>query len=156
MITLATAATAAAMTNNIISFIDKVYNWYQKSKGHAPASVLVENNQKDKQLQLISTTSGKIISALTYQEISQKLTPEQLDYIKSFEKRMSNAQKIWNNINERIPLSSPDEQARLEAQLDDIRGRHICPSLDEIITFLDSIGLPLHDHYVVVRRMCNN
>jgi len=51
MLDLATAAIAAAMLNNSLSAVDKVYNWWNARRGGAPAGELLRDSPTTQVLQ---------------------------------------------------------------------------------------------------------
>jgi len=109
MIDLATAGVAAALLNNSVSAIDKVYNWWLSRKQQGPASKALRNDPQTKTLQYVSTgpEQATIKIVMTYAELASKLSEDDLSLIKSFEQRMGLAMKQWEALNANLPLSTP-------------------------------------------------
>lgn len=158
MIELAAAATAAAMLNNAVSAVDKIYNWWTAKHGERPASEGLRSDPQNQVLQYVSLTAEQQPTrvVMTYAEFAQRLDPDDVNYIKAFEARMKLAMAQWEALNARLPLAASDvERVRLEANMEDIRNRDICFSLKQIVDFIEAHGIDLHDHYRSVRSICS-
>jgi hypothetical protein len=156
MIDLPTAAAAAAILNNSVTAIDKVYNWVRSRRGEKPASVGLRNDPERKVLEYVSLT-GKPeppVVVMTHAQFAQRLDKSDIALIKSFERRMDLAMGQWNALNSRLPLASEVERVRIEANMEDMKNRDICASLNEIIGLIERLGMDLHDHYASIRHIC--
>ena len=115
MIELATAAAAAAMLNNSVSAVDKVYNWWRARRNEKPASELLRNDPQKEVLQYVSVTEDQkpIRIVLTYAELARKIDQDDYRFIQSFERRMKAAMAQWEKLNEDLPLADPVSRARI-------------------------------------------
>src|SRR5262245_968014 len=97
MVELATAALAAALLNNSVSAVDKVYNWWLAKKKERPASKVLRNDAQKQVLQYVSTgpDQATIRVVMTYAELASKLSQDDFNLIKSFEQRMGLAMTQW-------------------------------------------------------------
>ena len=156
MIDLASAATAAALLNNSVAAIDKVYNWWKATRGEKPASMGLRSDPQKQVLQYVPLTSvaqpARVV--MTYADLASRLDQSDLNFIRSFENRMAVAMSQWEALNARLPLSDPVDRARIEANMEDMKNRDICHSLRQIVDFIDRRGIDLMDHYQSVRTMC--
>ncbi len=154
MIELAAAATVAAMLNNSVGAVDKVYNWWRGGK--KPASEGLRSDPKNQVLQFVSLTKpgqpAKVV--MTYGDLAKRLTPEDVSYIKALEKRMRFAISQWEALNAELPLASAVERVRIEANMENMKDKDICSSLKQIVDFIEKLGIDLHDHYASVRNIC--
>jgi hypothetical protein len=156
MIELATAAAAAAMLNNSVSAIDKVYNWWRTKQGQAPASQGLRSDPQKQVLQYVSLTgvAQPIRVVMSYTEFATRLTPDDVSFIRAFETRMRRAMTQWEALNADLPLASPVERVRIEGNMENLKDRDICPSLKQIVDFIQKLGIDLQDHYASVRSIC--
>jgi hypothetical protein len=156
MIELATAAAAAAMLNNSVSAIDKVYNWWRTKQGQAPASQGLRSDPQKHVLQYVSLTgvAQPIRVVMSYTEFATRLTPDDVSFIRAFETRMRRAMTQWEALNADLPLASPVERVRIEGNMENLKDRDICPSLKQIVDFIQKLGIDLQDHYASVRSIC--
>ena len=158
MIELATAATAAALLNNSVSAIDKVYNWWRTKHGNSPASVGLRSDPQNQVLQYVSLTGAAQPAhvVMTYNELATRLTPQDVSFIKAFERRMTLAMAQWEALNADLPLAGAVERVRIEANMENIKDRDICSSLRQIVGFIERLGIDLQDHYASVRAICSS
>ena len=155
MIELATAAAAAAMLSNSVSAVDKIYNWWNGKHGESPASQALRSDPQKQVLQYVSLSGAKPSQVvMTYDQLAQALSPEDVGHIKSFETRMMLAMNQWEALNAELPLASPVERARIEANMVNLKEKDICFSLKQIVDFIERLGIDLEDHYQRVRGIC--
>jgi hypothetical protein len=158
MIDLATAAIVAAIVSNSATAIDKIYNWIKERQGGQPASVGLRNEPETKSLQYVSLTGrGQTYAGtMSYHDIAQKLSPEDVRHLKGYEDRMSAAMTQWDKLNARLPLADSVERASIEADMEFIRSRDVCYSLKNILDFIEQqLLFSLEDHYHEASFMCN-
>jgi hypothetical protein len=157
MVELATAALAAALLNNSVSAVDKVYNWWLAKKKERPASKVLRNDPQKEVLQYVSTRPDQatIRVVMTYAELASKLSQDDFNLIKSFEQRMGLAMTQWEALNARLPLSDPVERARIEANMEMMKNGDICKCLNQIVDFIEKLNIDLEDHYQKVRFICS-
>jgi hypothetical protein len=156
MIELAAAASAAALLNNAVSAVDKIYNWWRAARGERPASEGLRSDHQKQVLQYVSLAapSQPAQVVMTFDQLATKLTPEDVSYIKAFETRMRLAMTQWEALNAELPLAGAVERARIELNMKNLKEKDICYSLHQIVGFIERLGLDLHDHYASVRTIC--
>lgn len=156
MIDIATVASAAAMLNNTVSAVDKIYDWYRARTGQPKATLELRNNPEKEVLQYEGTSTESPRVVATYQELSGRLHEDDMVHIRSLEKRMAVAMKKWETLNEGLPLADPVERARIELNMDHIKEQDICSSLGQITDLIQKLGIDLEDHYQTVKGMCKS
>lgn len=105
-----------------------------------------------KKNELIVKRDKKVIQTITADDL-EKLPPDYLSLIKTYEENMSRKYRIWKKIYAKKD-ASPDPQvnALVDGQLEEqiVKMRE---ELTGIIDFLAKIGLHLDDHYMHVRHL---
>ena len=92
---------------------------------------------------------------MTYQQLSEKLNKDDLSLIRAFERRMEAAVAQWEALQGDLPLASPVERAKIEANLRRMQEEDICYCLKKIIDYIEGLDIDLYDHYRHVRYICN-
>lgn len=154
MIDFAMVSATAALIDSSLSAMDRFYELYQDYRDRHPAGLTLRANASEQVLVYQSTTDASMQVVMTYEELATKLQHEDLNFIASFEKRMTAAVAQWESLNASLPSADPLERAKIEAHMAKVKTDDICPSLTGIVDFIDSLGIDLYDHYKVVRRIC--
>ena len=160
MISLPDAASVAAILSNATSIVDKIYGrFFQLKSGSPPPhefdparSAVIENHPESGALVL--TQAGAEYSKVTYQELCQRLAPDDLRYIKVREKTMELLFQQWEGAHpdlamESDPIRKVQLQQRLKSVTDDL-GRELSSVLDFIE---NKAKLNLDDHYLGFRDL---
>ena len=155
MIELATAVAVAGLLDNALSALDTVYNWWKEKKGEEPARVELRGDSDKQSFKYIRRENGKQTerTVLTYAQLAARISDDDVKTIKSFEARMSQALDQWQRLNAVLNLPEYDRKS-IELKMDRLRKTEICVCLDEIVGFIDFLGIDLEDHYASARRMC--
>jgi hypothetical protein len=157
MIELATAVSVAGLLDNAVSALDTVYNWWKERKGEPPARVELKADPKQQSFKYVRRENGGQTErvVLTYEQLAERISEDDVQTIKSFETRMSQALDQWRKLNAVLNLPEFDRETT-EAKMDKLRRTEICVCLDEIIDLIDFLGIDLEDHYASARRMCRD
>jgi hypothetical protein len=85
----------------------------------------------------------------------ENLPEATLRHVKVYEEAMQNHYNIWSSVYPQLALmDSPLQKARVEAQLkSEIKNMQV--NLNGILSFLESNGMYLDDHYIHVRDLVN-
>jgi hypothetical protein len=160
MITLSEAASVATILSNATGIVDKIYGrFFEMKKGSSPPHALdpaqspvFENNPASGALVL--NIHGAEISKVTYAELSQRLAPNDLRYIKAREEVMDLLFQQWEGAYptlalESDPIRKVQLQQRLQHVTDDL-GRELGSVLDFI---QNKARFSLDDHYLAFRDL---
>jgi hypothetical protein len=160
MISLPEAASVAAILSNATGIVDKIYGrFFEVKKGSPPphefdpARSAVIENHPDRGA-LVESQNGVEISKVTYPELSQRLAPDDLRYIKARENTMELLFQQWEGAYpalalESDPLRKVQQQQRLKGVTDDL-GRE----LGSVLDFIENKAkLYLDDHYNAFRDL---
>ncbi len=154
MIDLGTAALAAQALNNAVSAVDRFYGLYKASRNEAVEGSVLRANPKAEALEYIGP-GGDRREVMTYLQLSEKLNKDDLSLIRAFERRMEAAVAQWEALQGDLPLASPVERAKIEANLRRMQEEDICYCLKKIIDYIEGLDIDLYDHYRHVRYICN-
>jgi hypothetical protein len=101
--------------------------------------------------QIVVKQDGRAVQTLTGPELESKLKPEHLGHIQVYEASMQKYYKRWQQLYPKKDASADElVNIKLEEQLTD-QARKMKQDLVGIVDFLQSIGVQLDDHYVLVR-----
>lgn len=149
---MATAAITAA--TQAIGLFDRISDQVVRFKTRRPASsgppghgMTIKESDGD----LVSLYNGTEQQRITADQLAD-LPEDQLRHIRTHEKSMENYYAIWERVYPQLALLGPMEQARTELQLADTAD-HIGQELEAILSFLESCGLMLDDHYLHARAV---
>lgn len=152
--TITAAITAAA---SAIGLIDKIADQIKRYLTKIPeAKVPREYRLKiqGKNDTLVAQYDGKVLQTITAKDL-EKLPESQLRHVQTYEKSMKNHYKIWSAVYPQLAtMDSPVSKARVEAQLDEVI-EGMKKDLNGILSFLESSGLQLDDHYIEIRQLVN-
>ena len=148
-VTVITAATAAVGLFDKIS--DQIERFIQK---RPDSSVSAEHRMSIGQDggDLVAREHGTETQRITSEELS-KLPEPLLRHVTVLQDSMENHYRIWSSTYPQLALmDSPVQKAKVEAQLDGVI-KGMKTDLDGILSFLESAGLYLDDHYLHVRQL---
>jgi len=95
---------------------------------------------------------GRNLQTITAHDLA-KLPPDQLDHIRVLEKSMERHYNLWKSVYpKRNDSADPMVNAKVEQQLRDLV-LEMKGDLTGIIDFLQSLGVYLDDHYVMMRNV---
>jgi hypothetical protein len=160
MISLLEAGTVAAILGNATGIVDKIYGrFFEVKKGSPPTHEFDPNqsavikNHPDRGA-LVQGQRGVEYSKVTYEELSVRLAPDDLRYIKVREKTMELLYQQWEGAQPALAMESDSIrkvqlQQREKSVTDDL-GRE----LSAILNFIETKAkLYLDDHYLAFRDL---
>lgn len=101
---------------------------------------------------IVARSRGQIVQRITAQELAN-LPASQVQHIKVLEQSMENHYAVWSQVYPQLALmDSPVQKAKVEQQLRGIVGG-MKGDLEGILSFLESCGIQLDDHYMHVRHL---
>ena len=158
MIDLATISAAISAATSAVGFIDKLTDQIERfiTKSESP-SVPKEHRMKisGENDAIVSREHGKVIQTITADDL-KKLPESQLRHITILQKSMENHYSIWEKVYPDLALlDSPIQKAKVEKQLEGII-KDMKGDLEDILSFLESCGLYLDDHYQNIRYLVKN
>lgn len=149
MITSALSAAASAL-----GLFDKIADQVERFITKSPAPEIPREHMTiDATGQtLVVKEHGQTTQTITAQQL-QNLPADQLRHVKVFEQSMENHYRIWESVYPQLALlDSPIQKARVEQQLGGIV-RDMKGDLEGVLSFLESCGLYLDDHYLRIRHL---
>ncbi len=152
--TLITVATSA------ITLFDKLADQIQRFIKKEPSTSTSPDYkmiiEKDMDGALVSKVYGVVRQKKTYKELEDKLENVDLSHIKTLEKSMQNYYNIWSTTYPQLSLlSDPIQKAKVELSLrNEILSMK--KDLESILSFIESCGFQLDDHYRGIRDTLKN
>lgn len=158
MLTPVEIAAVLAATKNAVDIFDKISGQIKGVLTKRPKEIeggeerwRFKVNADDKQITV--KQDGRTIQTLKRTDLESKLMPEHLNHIKVYEASMQKYYKRWQQL---YPKRDDSADAlmniKLEEQLTD-QIKKMQEDLVGIVDFLESIGVQLDDHYMVVRDL---
>jgi hypothetical protein len=156
MVDLATASAAISAATAAIGLFDKIADQVQRfiTKQPEPAvprehRMRIEESDGD----IVSRTrDGAELQRITARDL-QNLPEAELRHITVLERSMENHYKVWEKVYPDLALiDSPVQKAKVEQQLEGVI-RDMGKDLESILSFLESSGLYLDDHYMHIRHL---
>lgn len=156
MVELATASAAISAATATIGLFDKIADQVQRFITKQPEPVVppeyrmrIEESEGD----IVSRERGGAeLQRITADDL-RNLPATQLRHITVLEQSMENHYKIWAKVYPALALEdSPVRKAKIELQLEDII-RGMGRDLEGTLSFLESCGLYLDDHYMHIRYL---
>ncbi len=95
---------------------------------------------------------GQRVQLITAEEL-EKLDPQSLILIRAYERAMKELFERWTELKVKRYAANQEVRREARAESDDVR-RDLCTELNGLLSFLESLGKQLHDHYVHVRHIC--
>lgn len=158
MVDLATISAAISATASAVGLFDKIADQVERFITKSPVpSVPKEHRMKiaEEDNAIVSREHGQVTKRITASDLKH-LPESQLRHITVLEKSMENHYSIWEKVYPDLALmDSPIQKAKVEKQLEgiihDMKG-----DLEEILSFLESCGFILDDHYMHIRHLVRN
>jgi hypothetical protein len=102
--------------------------------------------------QIVSRVHGQVEKTITAKDL-KSLPPTELRHITTLERSMENHYGTWERVYPELALlDSPVQKAKVEQQLEQVI-RSMKADLEGILSFLESCGLHLDDHYMHIRYL---
>jgi superfamily II RNA helicase len=148
-----TAAIGAA--SSAVALFDKITDQVERFITKKPApEIPIEHRMKIEASgpELIAKEHGQVTQRITAEQL-QHLPAEKLRHVKVFEQSMENHYRVWETVYPQLALlDSPIQKARVELQIG-AEVRDMKGDLEGILSFLESCGLGLDDHYQKMRHL---
>lgn len=156
MVDVATVTAAISAATAAVGLFDKIADQVQRfiTKQPEPAvprehRMRIEESDGD----IVSRTRGGAeLQRITVDDL-QNLPMAELRHVTVLESSMENHYKVWEKVYPNLALvDSPVQKARIEQQMEGIV-RDMGKDLESILSFLESCGLHLDDHYMHIRHL---
>lgn len=152
MLGLAEAKLAVDVLGGAIGLFDKLYPRLTRIlTGAEPTkepSIRIEKRGEE----LVAKKDGSVRKTVTYQELMQRLTPEDVRYIQMYESSIKNYEAQIEQVYPQLALLGPIEKAQTEVRL-----KHMVQAIKKdllgILGYIETIGLDLEDHYARTRDL---
>jgi hypothetical protein len=158
MVDLAIISAAISAATSAVGLFDKITDQVERFITKSPASsVPKEHRMKiaEEDDAIVSLEHGKITQRITADDL-KNLPESKLRHVTVLEKSMENHYSIWGKVYPDLALmDSPIQKAKVEKQLEGII-RDMKGDLEGILSFLESCGLYLDDHYMHIRQLVKN
>jgi DNA polymerase I-like protein with 3'-5' exonuclease and polymerase domains len=158
MVDFATISAAIGAATSAVGLIDKMADQIERFISKSPEPVMPKehrmkiNGENDA---IVSREHGQVTQTITADDL-QRLPESQLRHITVLEKSMENHYSIWEEVYPNLALlDSVIQKAKVEKQLEGII-KDMKGDLEDILSFLESCGLYLDDHYQHIRYLIKN
>jgi hypothetical protein len=155
MVDIATITAALSAASSAVGLFDKIADQIERFITKQPKpSVPPEHRMKIEGLgdKIVAREHGQAVWTITGADL-EKLPAEQLRHITVLEKSMQNHYGVWESVYPRLAtLDSPVQKARVEQQLGQVV-RDMKKDLEGILSFIESCGMYLDDHYMHIRHL---
>jgi hypothetical protein len=152
MLGLAEAKLAVDVVAGAIGVVDKLYPRLMRIlTGAEPTkepSIKIEKQGDE----LVAKRDGVPRQTVSYQELMQRLTPDDVRYIRMYEGSIKNYEAQIEQVYPQLALLGPVEKAQTEMRLKQMV-QAIKTDLLGIIDYIQTIGLDLEDHYSRTRDL---
>jgi hypothetical protein len=155
MVDIAMITSALSAASSAVSLFDKIADQIERFITKSPAPAV----PREHRMKIEATSKGleKKENGHTTQTITAaqltSLPADKLRHVKVFEQSMENHYRVWESVYPQLALlDSPIQKARVEQQLGGIV-RDMKGDLEGILSFLESCGLYLDDHYQRIRHL---
>ena|SRR2546425_8606396 len=146
MLGLAEAKVAVDVVAGAIGVVDKLYPRLMRIlTGAEPTkepSIKIEKRDGE----LVTKKDGIAGQTVSYQELMQRLTPDDVRYIRMYEGSIKNYETQIEQVYPQLALLGPVEKAQTELRLKQMV-QAIKKDLLGILGYIQTIGLDLEDHY---------
>ncbi len=126
--------------------------WKKEPEPAAPKLHAVIAKRTDDRIDFVS--GDAVLETITADDMKQ-LDPQSQQLIETLEKSMRQQFDLWTQIYpQRDTSPDPLVNAKINAQLKAI-AKEMCSDLNKILSFLESMGKNLHDHYAHIQFICD-
>lgn len=159
LVMLAEAAAAASVLGNAANIADKIYSrFFEKKTGAEPPdqlkpehSTVIKNDET--QSALVVSQSGRECARVTYDELAERLSTQEMKYIKTRESVMTGLYKQWEFAYPTLATEmDPIRKVQLTQRLDEVRTA-LGKEVGNVLSFITKAGLLLDDHYRVFQDL---
>ena len=154
MLDIPTVASIVGVLVQSVGLVDKVTDTYLKFRGKE-SPVPKEHKAKivagSDGTSLVRLEHGSEVQRVSYEELTKKLAPTDLSYVRALEASMNTHKAIWESAYPSLASEvNPVAKAKVNVQLDAV-ATDMEKDLTRILTFIEKTGLYLDDHYMAVR-----
>ncbi|MBV6468347.1 hypothetical protein FBQ96_16795 [Nitrospirales bacterium NOB] len=155
MVDIATIIAAIGAATSAIELFDKMADQIERFITKRPTPDVPKEHRlkiEKSDADIVASSHGQVVQRITAQDLVN-LPPGQLQHIKVLEQSMENHYAVWSQVYPQLALmDSPVQKARVEQQL---RGIVVGMKgdLEGILSFLESCGIHLDDHYMHIRHL---
>ncbi|GMV49809.1 MAG: hypothetical protein L6Q34_12630 [Nitrospira sp.] len=155
MVDIATIIAAIGAATSAIELFDKMADQIERFITKRPTPDVPKEHRlkiEKSDADIVASSHGQVVQRITAQDLVN-LPPSQLQHIKVLEQSMENHYAVWSQVYPQLALmDSPVQKARVEQQL---RGIVVGMKgdLEGILSFLESCGIHLDDHYMHIRHL---
>jgi hypothetical protein len=157
---LAKPVAAVNSLGAVLSIVDQIYPQLTSFSTNQPVPVT------EQQPRLLSRTERNEIrfvegqkalaTRITYEDIDRLLSKDNQVLLKTFEERMQDNFKSWNELYRKSGASTSKRQnAKVDAQLDEL-ARELCSDLKHIFGYLKTLKYELQDHFKDMFYICDH
>jgi hypothetical protein len=156
MTDVATVTAAISAATAAVGLFDKIADQVQRfitkqPEPDVPREHRMRIEESDGDI-VARTRGGAELQRITAADL-QNLPEAQLRHITVLERSMENQYKVWEKVYPDLALlDSPVQKARVEQQLEGVV-RDMGKDLEGILSFLESCGVHLDDHYMHIRHL---
>jgi hypothetical protein len=158
MVDIATITAAIGAATSAVGLFDKIADQIERFITKRPEPAVPQQYRMqiaEEGDAIVARERGNVTQRITAEDL-QKLPESQLRHVSALEKSMENHYAVWEKVYPQLALlDSPIQKAKVETQLEgiiqDMKG-----DLEGILSFLESCGLQLDDHYMHVRHLLRN
>jgi hypothetical protein len=156
MTDVATVTAAISAATAAVGLFDKIADQVQRfitkqPEPDVPREHRMRIEESDGDI-VARTRGGAELQRITAADL-QNLPEAQLRHITVLERSMENQYKVWEKVYPDLALlDSPVQKARVEQQLEGVV-RDMGKDLEGILSFLESCGIHLDDHYMHIRHL---
>lgn len=111
----------------------------------------LESRQDETSLKLVE---GNQATELINADEIEKLDSDSRKLIRAYERSMKVLFERWTELKEKRYAQDPDIRREAREQSDEVR-KNLCGELNGLLSFIESLGKSLRDHYVHVRHICS-
>lgn len=155
MVDIATIIAAIGAATSAIELFDKMADQIERFITKRPTPDVPKEHRlkiEKSDADIVASSHGQVVQRITAQDLVN-LPPGQLQHIKVLEQSMENHYAVWSQVYPQLALmDSPVQKARVEQRL---RGIVVGMKgdLEGILSFLESCGIHLDDHYMHIRHL---
>jgi hypothetical protein len=157
---LAEIAAAASILGNATNIIDKIFSRFFEGKtGTSPSeglkpehSAVIVNDPA--QRALVLSQGGLERARVTYSELGERLSSEEIRYINTRESVMNQLYEQWDAGYRTLATEmDPIRKTQLKQRLDDLAKNELGKEVNSVLGFINKAGLELDDHYKVFQHL---
>lgn len=155
MVDIAMISAAIGAATSAVGLFDKIADQIERFITKRPEpGIPSEHRLKIEQsgTDIVAKSHDQEVQRITAKDL-ENLPAGQLQHIKVLERSMENHYAVWSQVYPELAImDSPIQKAKVEQQLRGIVGA-MAGDLEGILSFLESCGIHLDDHYMHIRHL---